>query len=150
MRHCRMRGLAVDVMVIDPRQIHSGRLLERGPAAGVTLFHHGWLEQYYTGAIQAAVNEVSQLQEMASSYSTFAAKTPSMYIQERFLGMQEEGKKTLSKMMSEKPVDMENEKDFLAVSEMIRSVGPISEERIAAIMGSTLSDDKGIPKTGPL
>lgn len=65
-RLCREREVDVTCMVVDPSTPE--RLFEVGTSEGRTIFDHGWVEQHYINAIEAARSQIDHLERQSSGY----------------------------------------------------------------------------------
>ena len=73
-RLLQSRGIkGVECIVVNPRTPHD--LMGRGTAQGRLIFDHGWVEEFYSRALEQATAEVGQLQRMCSGYGEAHEKT---------------------------------------------------------------------------
>jgi hypothetical protein len=65
-RLCLGRGVKVECIVVDPKRPDG--VFSRGTPSGRTIFDHSWVEQFYLNAIEAAQQEIDNLQRHASGF----------------------------------------------------------------------------------
>lgn len=63
-RMCLARGVDVECVVVEPS--NPGRVFDRGPSKGRTLFDHAWVEQHYLHAIEHAQAVIDDIERRAS------------------------------------------------------------------------------------